>query len=322
MAHNLHSGSGAVAQRHAARMSTVTPPAQHPPQRNGADAAVLTLDDCIARLDALEVAEVDTDGSLCVAATTASASMELRVRTLRVLLRLRDALCERLERRTAVGDRRAAARGGRSPPDRSSSSSNACQHSEACVWDDLVHATAVDGLRLTLLGAPALFPSISAEAAEVLWAAVEALRPRASTSPSASPPPRRGRESHISATASLALHVAAPPRRTGGPDTAAPLLRRATTVASTARGAATRLSRRRHHHSSRGGVDDDDDDDDGRWAYRVTPVRDDHTAPTVYDDLFPLPTAVSAFTDPATDAAARTRRHFYTGPPRRARPLV
>ncbi|TPP53258.1 Zinc-finger double-stranded RNA-binding family protein [Leishmania donovani] len=39
-------------------------------------------------------------------------------------------------------------------------------------------------------------------------------------------------------------------------------------------------------------------EEEERWAYRDFPVRRGFTAPTVYDDLFPLPTAVSAFVEP------------------------
>ncbi|KPA78556.1 hypothetical protein ABB37_06156 [Leptomonas pyrrhocoris] len=41
-----------------------------------------------------------------------------------------------------------------------------------------------------------------------------------------------------------------------------------------------------------------DDAFDERWAYRDFPVEEARTAPTVYDALFPLPSATSVFTEP------------------------
>ncbi|CAG9572460.1 hypothetical protein LMJF_18_0750 [Leishmania major strain Friedlin] len=86
-------------------------------------------------------------------------------------------------------------------------------------------------------------------------------------------------------------------------------------------------------------------EEEERWAYRDFPVRRGFTAPTVYDDLFPLPTAVSAFVKPPVytvpspsllaerssgaavaeakeEAATTVELGFYTGPARRPRSLV
>ncbi|GET87787.1 hypothetical protein, unknown function [Leishmania tarentolae] len=86
-------------------------------------------------------------------------------------------------------------------------------------------------------------------------------------------------------------------------------------------------------------------EEEERWAYRNSPIRSGFTAPTVYDDLFPLPTAVSAFVAPPLHAmpspspsaerssgasledATKTTvvavsPDFYTGPARRSRLLI
>ncbi|KAG5508036.1 hypothetical protein GH5_07091 [Leishmania sp. Ghana 2012 LV757] len=86
-------------------------------------------------------------------------------------------------------------------------------------------------------------------------------------------------------------------------------------------------------------------EEEERWAYRVLPVCSGCTAPTVYDDLFPLPTAVSAFVQPPPQSSpspslsakgsngaavadargwtgAAVRSDFYTGPARRPRSLA
>nr|CAJ2470893.1 unnamed protein product [Leishmania braziliensis] len=243
----------------------------------------------------------------------------------------------------------------------------------AAAWCDLRSSTSLYTLWAALMDAVDMFPCFTLPAAEALWAAVLWMHTCAPLAPSihgeTPAPAPASQRSHASGGDTAPLDqtgfahtatgkggggshsrplraTAQPPPHTGSISTlqhrsersAVEPRQRRSSSETPQRGAAC------HKGAAALAVQSRLQEDNERWAYRDFPVRHRYTAPTVYDDLFPLPTAVSAFMEPplytaaspsmsaeqnsgpavtaATKSAAVTNLSFYTGPARRPRPLV
>lgn len=88
------------------------------------------------------------------------------------------------------------------------------------------------------------------------------------------------------------------PRQAGSPRRPSTLQPSPSTVSRIVRRSSPAWLRPKSHSPLAVDAHSNEKKEEERWAYRDFPVRRAYTAPTVYDELFPLPTAVSAFTDP------------------------
>ncbi|KAG5507612.1 hypothetical protein JKF63_06561 [Porcisia hertigi] len=244
----------------------------------------------------------------------------------------------------------------------------------AAAWCEFLSSTSPYTLRTALIDSVDTLPCISHAAAETLWAAVPWMHACASLTPpvsgeaSASMPANRRRDTTVESTAPLnetsSTHTvkgskgggsqcqhlrlgAQRSHRTGSASTLQSGPERGHVVEPQQLRAPVEERQKwcARHPSVTASTVRSRLQDDERWAYRVFPVRSGCTAPTVYDDLFPLPTAVSPFVEPpphtepslslsderdsgaaATDAknekTAAALLNFYTGPARRPRPFV
>ncbi|KPI82627.1 hypothetical protein ABL78_8363 [Leptomonas seymouri] len=206
-------------------------------------------------------------------------------------------------------------------------------------WCTLLTTTSLFTLWAALKDSVVLFTRMSCPVADALWAA--ALWMYTCAPPTAShagqlghsplhdaTPPKEGSVKAADAPSTPAQHrpvssLSSRTRRMSRPPRASPSPPSPPTVSRAAR----RPSPQRVKP-----LNDEDDAFEERWAYRDFPVRAAYTAPTVYDALFPLPAAVSAFTKPEENSLWESGVEeetwlrgpavsFFTGPSRRPQPL-
>ncbi|AYU78003.1 hypothetical protein LdCL_180012600 [Leishmania donovani] len=214
----------------------------------------------------------------------------------------------------------------------------------------LLSSTSIYTLWATLMDGVDMFPSFSRAVAEALWAAVLWMHACATSAPPGQTffaPIASGKGEGCSHIRPLRAEVQQQQQRTGS---ASPLQRRPLRSEAEPRQLRSPSEARqrltvRHQRVIAPTLKSRLQEEEERWAYRDFPVRRGFTAPTVYDDLFPLPTAVSAFVEPPLytvpspslltgrssgaavaeakeEAATTVGLDFYTGPARRPRSLV
>ncbi|CBZ25583.1 hypothetical protein, unknown function [Leishmania mexicana MHOM/GT/2001/U1103] len=217
-------------------------------------------------------------------------------------------------------------------------------------WCGLLSSTSIYTLWTTLMDGVDMLPCFSRAVAEALWAAVLWMHACATLAPLGQTffaPLASGKGEGCSHTRPLPAEIQQQ-QRTGS---ASPLQHRPVRRQAEPRQLRSPSEARerlavRHQRAIAPTLKSRLQEEEERWAYRDFPVRRGFTAPTVYDDLFPLPTAVSAFVEPPLHtmpspslaaerssgaavaeakeeaAAAAIGLDFYTGPARRSRSLV